>query len=1118
VDFGVESGLPPGEIREMVESEGIYWIRTGETVAFYDGFEWVIPPPFPAGEGVPVTSLSAGTDGNVAVVAGGEVFRGDTAGLEPVVLPGALAHREVVRAFPDPEGGTILSALAPGDTLGGVFRVEAGEVRELSPRPLVKGHGTLAWRGRSGGFWASTTEGLLKWDGKGWRPRKEKTHQRQTFSHLTTSRDGEGLAFRDRPTWERALFRWKGSGPLRKIASEGGHGLLHLDVGPEGRALVVWETGDVRYRGEDGWRGVTTISSLRTQGLYFAHLSQNGDVWLASSGGLHWFRQGLDRWAEFSFPFPDFRNRIHALLPLPDGTLWIGTEAGPGRVTPDGSIGGFRTLGQVRNPSVTGLARDSAGTIWAVSGGDFEGAYRLAEGTWSHVGEEAGLRGRIHDVAVDGEGGVWFLSLGGPEEEGAGVYRFWRGGISRWSDPLGRLDTRAYAFAEGPEGARWFGTARGLIRWKEGRWTYWPSPEEEGTAPPKVFTLAVDSGGVPWFGGGYNIPQGLGTLGGDGRIKYYREETDGLPSDEVWDVEVDEEGRIWFSTNRGVGLLTDGAVAVFDSRTGLKPEGVWPIALWAEGAFLGTQGGGVVHLSRQEEDHPPPRIRISPVLHEKGILHLGWEAFPFNGETSPSQVLTRFRMDGDDWSAWSRERSAMIPGAPPGEHTVTVEALSLFGNVSRETRGFRVPPPFFRSPMVVVPVSLLLAVILGLGTFFLIRKRRHDEALRESEERFRTVVEGAPEAIALYDEEKVRFTEMNANGLRLFGLTRAMLATTDPGELAPPVQADGRPSAEVSRELMGAARAGESPVTPWTIRRTDGREIPCELRLVVLPYQGRSLIRFSLVDISDRIEAEERRKELEGHLFQAQKLEAVGQLTGGVAHDFNNLLTVIQGNLELLLEELRLDQDSTDLVDGAARAAKRGGLLTQRLLAFSRRQTLAPRRLEVDELVGNIVHLIQRTLGETIVVRTALPEGLWAIEADPSQLESALLNLAINARDAMPRGGDLVIEARNVTLAPEDVEGEELEPGPYVRLSVSDTGSGMDSDVAKRVFEPFFTTKEVGKGSGLGLSMVYGFTRQSGGTATLESEVGVGTTVHLFFPKAPARRDHAGKGVAQEAT
>ena len=238
-------------------------------------------------------------------------------------------------------------------------------------------------------------------------------------------------------------------------------------------------------------------------------------------------------------------------------------------------------------------------------------------------------------------------------------------------------------------------------------------------------------------------------------------------------------------------------------------------------------------------------------------------------------------------------------------------------------------------------------------------------------------------------------------------------------------------------------------------------------------------------------------------LRQAQKMEAVGQLTGGLAHDFNNLLTGISGSLDLMGK--RLTQGRTEnlsrYIDAAQEASRRAAALTHRLLAFSRRQTLDPKPTDVDLLIASMADLIRRTVGPAVAVRVINGPDAWTALVDPNQLENALLNLSINARDAMPDGGTLIVETGNRWIDTRGGAERDLEPGPYLTLSVSDTGTGMTAEVAARAFDPFFTTKPLGSGTGLGLSMIYGFAKQSGGQVRIHSQPGSGTTVTLFLPR-----------------
>ena len=281
-------------------------------------------------------------------------------------------------------------------------------------------------------------------------------------------------------------------------------------------------------------------------------------------------------------------------------------------------------------------------------------------------------------------------------------------------------------------------------------------------------------------------------------------------------------------------------------------------------------------------------------------------------------------------------------------------------------------------------------------------------------------------------------------------------------------------------------------------KRKDGSTFPIDLSVGEARQDGESIFVGILHDLTER-------KKTEQQLVQAQKMEAVGHLSGGIAHDFNNLLTVIIGSAEALQAALKARPDLASIAETIMAAGERGAALTQRLLAFSRRQMLQPTDIDCHRLLDHMRLLLQRMLRESIALEIRIDDELWYAYADPAQLESALLNLAINAQDAMPEGGTLSVSATNIRLDETYRESNlEVRPGAYIVIAVTDTGVGMSAETRAHAFEPFFTSKEVGKGSGLGLSMVYGFVKQSGGHVSLYSEPGLGTTVRLYIPADPA--------------
>jgi PAS domain S-box-containing protein len=370
----------------------------------------------------------------------------------------------------------------------------------------------------------------------------------------------------------------------------------------------------------------------------------------------------------------------------------------------------------------------------------------------------------------------------------------------------------------------------------------------------------------------------------------------------------------------------------------------------------------------------------------------------------------------------------------------------------------------------------------------------------ESERRFRLLVEGVTDyAIYMLSPEGI-ITNWNAGAQRIKGYSSSEIVGKHFScfYVAEDVDA-GLPD----RALARARLEGRYEAEGWR-RRKDGSRFWAGVVVDAIHDEGK-LIGFAKItrDLTERREAQLQLDQSREQLFQSQKMEAVGQLTGGLAHDFNNLLAGISGSLELMkkrIAEGRLTEID-HYVAAAAGAASRAAALTHRLLAFARRQTLDSKPISPNGLVTDMVELIQRTIGPAIRLKIVLAPSLKLILCDPHQLENTLLNLCINARDAMPDGGQLTIETADVVVEHSAARERELDPGRYAVICVTDTGTGMSSDVLQRAFEPFFTTKPIGKGTGLGLSMTYGFIRQSGGQVRIDSEVGKGTVVRLYLPQ-----------------
>ena len=375
--------------------------------------------------------------------------------------------------------------------------------------------------------------------------------------------------------------------------------------------------------------------------------------------------------------------------------------------------------------------------------------------------------------------------------------------------------------------------------------------------------------------------------------------------------------------------------------------------------------------------------------------------------------------------------------------------------------------------------------------------------LEETERRFRLLVEGVRDyAIYMLDPDG-HVVNWNPGAERIKGYSSAEILGRHFREFyTPEDQADDVPT----KALAIARQTGKFETENWRMRK-DGTRFWASVLINAIKDTKGECIGFAKItrDLTERRAADERAR-------QTQKMEGIGQLTGGVAHDFNNLLTIIIGNVETMTRSLNGDAVDIDrlrrLAGNVMQGARRAESLTQRLLAFSRQQPLDPKPVDIGRLVTGMSDLLRRTLGEQVTVETVLGGGVWRALADPNQLELAILNLAVNARDAMPSGGKLTIETTNVHLDDQYAAAQiEVIPGQYVMLAVTDTGTGMPDDVKARAFDPFFTTKDVGHGTGLGLSQVYGFVKQSRGHVKIYSELDIGTTIKIYLPRVLASSD-----------
>jgi PAS domain S-box-containing protein len=524
------------------------------------------------------------------------------------------------------------------------------------------------------------------------------------------------------------------------------------------------------------------------------------------------------------------------------------------------------------------------------------------------------------------------------------------------------------------------------------------------------------------------------------------------------------------------------------------------IALWAVAFAVQSREKSLAAYKRAVED----------LRKAEQVAHFGaFELHAATGQFRWSEEI--FRIVGRDSLAGPPTLSELL------EETVHPDDRSPFGRLIRcaLTEG----EPFATDCRIVHPDGSLRHVhCVGvperdsrgkvsrvLGTVLDVTGRRMtEEALADRERRVQSIMDTAPEGVITIDENGV-IESFSGAAERLFGYTADEVIGRNVSLLMPSPHREAHDEylshylRTGERRIIGIGRLVEG-------LRKDGTIFPMELAVGEVKLSGQTLFTGFVRDISDR-------RRMERELQHAQKMEAVGQLTGGIAHDFNNLLTVIIGNLEML-ENRITDPRQRELLQDASEAAELGAQLTKRLLIFGRRQPLEPQRVNLGATVRGMGDILGRTLGETIEIRTRLPDRVADCIVDPGQVENVILNLAVNARDAMPKGGVLTFEVSEVELDADYADHHtEVRAGRYVMLAVTDTGTGMPPEVRERAFDPFFTTKKAGSGTGLGLSMAYGFVKQSGGHIRLYSEPGHGTTVAIYLPRAKASKADEAPGL-----
>lgn len=915
-----------------------------------------------------------------------------------------------------------------------------------------------------------------------------------------------------------------------------------------------------RYLHDEG--DLSSLSGHRVTGITHDSL---GRFWVATRTGLSLFVRESDTFIRVqtgsSFGAGGTTTELNNVFEDRFGDVWFLTvgegvfhlDANPGRFSLDqaGLYGVENNL--IKRREISAVMVDDANGIWTGLGRAGLSYRSPASGTVITPEEFRGLgmsTGRITAVAQEETGDIWIGQLGALNRyDGTTLERF----------PLAQESAEIKSISPNPGGGVWVAVHDfGVLFLKDGAFTEFPNDPNDPESFPSYYPtdiLADPDGAGVWVGtsshglvhidlqsgtvlrAGMSGPgqgdqsqigitalrrakDGILWLGTTDGVRGYDPEkdlffkhltlADGLTSSTITSLEIDDGGDLWIATIRGMVRWrpADNSFTRFDLRSDLFGAGIVPRAISVDGdgrLYWGTTSGILSTLPGDKDlnNFVPPimftdltvdnvRVRagddtgaISTSLNNAEQIEIAarfssfsltFAALEFDGTASP---MYSYRLEGvdKDWtSPTSDTRTARYVGLAPGMYEFSVRAMNSDGAWSQTPRILTVSvlPKWWQTGLVrILALSLLVGLI---ATFFIVQKRillRFEELAKFADEN--------PSPVLRFDaDERLSYANPSSAPLSSSGMTVL-------GSEAPPLWR------KMVRDVRENAKS--QTLTSWKDDAT-GRTYD----VTFSPLKSSTNVNVFAMDTTERNLTEEK-------LRRSQKMEAIGQLTGGISHDFNNLLAVVLGNLELL-EETLVDHEHMSLISNAKKATLRGADLTRNILSFARQSSLKPAEIDLNKVVKQMEQWAARVLPETIDIKVCLAEDLWLVETDPNLTQNAILNLVINARDAMPNGGKLTIESTNMRLdrAFLDERGEDLLPGPYVMLAISDTGEGISQQNLERIFDPFYSTKEIGKGSGLGLSMVMGFMKQSGGTVRVYSELDVGTSFKIFFPASLANR------------
>ncbi len=1080
------AGLPAHRISGVISaSDSTLWAMADNGVAWFDSFRWQT---LPDADNLlrNISAMVPDLHDAVLLVADKNLYQVNRKGIRPLPIHYGGRPLAVTSAVPL-DKGRYLVATADGlferseagvlpfeadfddaaiDPRGKLFRTQRGRI-------LLTSHAKLA---------------LLQQDEQRWQ--RIAHHGVRWIKEL---HDGSMLmasSITVRPDL-RGLWSWREGEALRHAALDANGAILAVDFADgSGTGMLIDNLGRVKVFDEAmNLRDESAVDGRIGIPLCM-HYDYHDNLWIGSPSGLYLFKQASQRWTQVLEGRTALQQQVNSICLRRNGELWAGSGAGILIKHSDDKVEVIDNAAGYELKIITGLAEDRDENVWVSSGSDSIGLLCWKDSAWRAYNSSDGLAlSRIHKIEIDRSGRLWLLGLADPADRhglpGAYIYDGHEFAVWGQDSPIaGRL---LYDFCEGPEGERWFGTDSGLHRWDANGWRSWTAAD--GLPTGRVFTVEVDEAGKPYFGF-QHIGSGLATLDDDDVPRIFTV-VDGLPDDGIADIVRDAEGRLWFSTINGLGLVHKGQFAALGTASGLAYPNIWP--LWPAGdrLLVGTIGGGVHSLAFNELYHPAPILTISPPAISGHSAFVLWQPFAYDGEMASEQVPTRYRLDQSPWTHWNTTREAYLPELAPGGHVLTIQAKGLFGQVSAVASRvvLNIPLPWYRIPAVQILLTLWFGSLLIVGFIYWRRRRRSMEMLRDSEMRLTRVTENLDDIVfRCRIRPAIEFEFVNSAASVITGFQPEDFRR-NPNLLMERLHPDDQQGLQ---KLM-RGEADFAAALLLRLSRRDGKQIWTELRAVPIYDDKGSLI--ALEGIMRDVTARQTEKETREALISELKAKTaeLESFTYTVSHDLKSPLITIRGFVGMLERDTeqgdrpRMQEDIQHIHKATVKMQR----LLDDLLHLSRagRVINEPLALSLDNLVRDASNLVSGRLAEggiELRIETPLPQ----VRGDRSRLVQVLQNLIDNAAKFCGHR-----EKPCIAIGAEDRKDDVL---VYIR----DNGIGIDPRFQEKIFGLFETLATDQPGTGIGLALVKRIVEVHGGAIWVVSEgQDRGSTFYFTLPK-----------------